>query len=709
MIFIHHCIKNQLIMSQDNNKNIIKKDIGLMKPGSVFGCRTFFGYKLDIVKSGIQKYLRRRELDKMIWNVVEMDLFSRLDDKNVKGIRSNLMNRIIVMFDEEMCFCDWSSFLKCSRLLEKWNNEGRNDSKKLILICKILVKSDMLRLASDVNGYYRKGVKCEFEKGSVNISKYVKQKDSSEIVKLFSRFVELFEERNEDFFYYSQEIYSKKENSAIRKFFGKGKRGSEYIIWEYLFDKCGDNKYLKECLKRRLEAFYVRNRKERHIFLINSLLLVYNKEKLDWNPEKMKIKEEVSDEEVCKYYNERKKLFYDDYVVDMHTSVGRKKGKSYKEFALEGSVVVNENKEWFVKKYRDNYINNKLNMKKKVKKGKKKKKVKKDVKKNVREDAMKFIKNKIVELVIMEKEDVNKAKENVININAVKCNIHKELREKLKKREVKNKSKIRMEKYKRIKKMRGSPEFDDLENGLEVVEGIDESKIKICTENTCGNKVMCFEYEGKIWKEGRKSMNYNRDYCVLDECKEVFGLEKIGMKRVLSNFRIEKVDKTKKSWVNNWHKVDIRDGYEKIVYCVMDKITPGIEIGKVKVMLKDRKILKEYVKIGVFRGIFRVSDFNGRNVLVKDENKLVSIDEGDIGKRLDILGGKGKHKWLVKMLNKDKKIINEILNELDGHLKKEIVVKKMVEYKFNDEMCNEILNNWKNLYSDLKSEGVEFE
>ena len=26
-----------------------------------------FGYKLDILKSGIQKYLRRRELDK--WNV----------------------------------------------------------------------------------------------------------------------------------------------------------------------------------------------------------------------------------------------------------------------------------------------------------------------------------------------------------------------------------------------------------------------------------------------------------------------------------------------------------------------------------------------------------------------------------------------------------------------------------------------------------------
>jgi hypothetical protein len=124
------------------------------------------------------------------------------------------------------------------------------------------------------------------------------------------------------------------------------------------------------------------------------------------------------------------------------------------------------------------------------------------------------------------------------------------------------------------------------------------------------------------------------------------------------------VDKSKKSWVNNWHKVEIKKGKEHIVYCVMEKVDPGIEIGKVKIMLKDRKILKEFVKIGVFRDIFRVSDFNGRNVLVKDENKLVSIDEGDIGKRLDILGGNGKHKWLIKELNKDKSIIKEIIYEL---------------------------------------------
>ena len=90
---------------------------------------------------------------------------------------------------------------------------------------------------------------------------------------------------------------------------------------------------------------------------------------------------------------------------------------------------------------------------------------------------------------------------------------------------------------------------------------------------------MCFEYDGKIWKESRKSMFYNRDYCVIDECKELFGLRKIGMERVLSNFRIEKIDKSKKSWKDNWHKVIIGEDEENVVYCVMNKIVT-IVIGK---------------------------------------------------------------------------------------------------------------------------------
>ena len=169
------------------------------------------------------------------------------------------------------------------------------------------------------------------------------------------------------------------------------------------------------------------------------------------------------------------------------------------------------------------------------------------------------------------------------------------------------------------------------------------------------------------------------------------------------------MDKSKKSWKDNWVLKYIKKDDEPVVYCIMDKIEPGTEIGKKKTdLLKSRKLLKEYVKIGVFRGIFRVSDFNGRNVLIKGETKLVSIDEGDIGKRLDILGG--RERWIVDKLNEDKSIINEIRDECFGTVGKcGLVVQKMKEYGFSDELCNEVINNWNNLKKDLENEGVEFD
>ena len=41
--------------------------------------RSFFGYTPHVLKSGIQKYGRRAEIEKGRWCLVEMDLFSMLE------------------------------------------------------------------------------------------------------------------------------------------------------------------------------------------------------------------------------------------------------------------------------------------------------------------------------------------------------------------------------------------------------------------------------------------------------------------------------------------------------------------------------------------------------------------------------------------------------------------------------------------------------
>jgi hypothetical protein len=641
-----------------------------------------------MLKSGMQKYLRRREFEKMTWCIMEIFKFElwaedEKEKKMCKGIISNLLNRIIVMMDEELLFCEVQNYLILRKFIEMFESDRKNGGKFLVLICRTLVNSRLLRRASDIRAYWDYRIRFGTEKDTVELSDE----------EYFNKFVECFERKDDECFKWMFKIFNGNKKGNVMRF---RRKDNIYMIWEYLFSrknvKCLNG--YKELLEYKLREFYKLNRGERFMFLVNSIDLVMKcdgKENVFVNIHISQILKELDkyEKDFVEMYN-YSMLYWniDDYAIDMHTSEGRKRGKNRKDFALEGSIVVNEDTEFYVEEWREFYVKEKLEnpvrSKKKRWEGKKKVEEKKDSEAEVAEIMLTLNPEKVEE----KKEEVKISREN-----------------------------IRKEKYKRIKKIRGKSNFDDLEKDLEFVDSktIDINKIKLCSDITCGNKVMCFEYDGKIWKEGRKSMNYNRDYCVLDECKEIFGLEKIGMKRVLTNFRIEKQDRTKKSWKDNWKMVswgptvgNNKDTKNKVVYCVMDKIEPGIEIGKAKEMLKDRKILKKFVKIGVFRGIFRVSDFNGRNVLIKNENKLVSIDEGDIGKRVDILGGNGKHKWLIKELNADKTIINEIINELNS-VSALYVVNKMKKYKFGDDLCKEVINNWNNLRKDLESEGIKFD
>ena len=59
-------------------------------------------------------------------------------------------------------------------------------------------------------------------------------------------------------------------------------------------------------------------------------------------------------------------------------------------------------------------------------------------------------------------------------------------------------------------------------------------------------------------------------------------------------------------------------------------------------------------------------------------------------------------------MNKDKSIINEIMIDICKYFDENFISMKMKEYKYNDLMIMEVLNNFKILKEDLESEGVEF-
>jgi hypothetical protein len=722
-----------------------KDNMQTLKKNSMIAYRTCFssvshhGYKLDVLKSGMQKYLRRKKLPEMIWCALEIfkfELWSESDTekKMAKGIITNMLNRIIVMMDEELLFIEVERYLVLRKLIENFDNDRKNGMKWLVYICHCLQDGKLSRHASDIRAYWDYRFRLDPENAG-NQKKYDKERLDEYGEKIddyhYEKFLDCFKKNDDGMHFWLFKIFNGGRKS--KKYVFRKKKENINKIWKMLFDLefVHYQKYNKGLVKKLLEYKFDefnknKTRGERFMFLVNCIELVRG------GPCRFFINE--------LYYNDLKEMYsgkkdegnalsvywtksceymqMDDYVVDMHTSQGRKAGKNRKDFALEGCVVVDENVEFLKKEWREYYILEKTLNPVRSKKKKEKKKKEKDETKNMSVKEMENEIKKIKEENVKIKEENDKLKKDIKFYFKKSENIKKEII-KVEAKTEKSREEIRKEKYKRIKKMRGKPDFDDLEKDLEFIDSkiIDVNKIKLCSDITCGNKVMCFEYEGKIWKEGRVSMNYNRDYCVLDECKNLFGLEKIEMKRVVANFRIEKKDRTKKSWKDNWKMVswgpcvgDNKDVKNKVVYCVMDKIEPGTEIGKNKKLLKDRKMLKEYVKIGVFRGIFRVSDFNGRNVLVKHGNKLVSIDEGDIGKRVDILGK--REKWLIEALNQDKSIIKEILEEINKAWNEEydcLVWSIMADYNFSKELIHEVTNNFKNLRKDLESEGVEFD
>jgi len=237
-----------------------------------------------------------------------------------------------------------------------------------------------------------------------------------------------------------------------------------------------------------------------------------------------------------------------------------------------------------------------------------------------------------------------------------------------------------------------------LNENLEFISMDDLEFVKLCSNTTCGGKAMCFvvKYEGKLFvlKEGRETMKFNYDYAMIDQCKSIFGLNSIGMKRIKSDKIIEKVNKKEKFWENNCHfknkpnvvysMMQLIDGQKLIDYRRM--------IGEKKV---DEKIWLEFMKIGLFRNIFMVSDFSQINVFIDKNGNLYSIDEHDVlGKREKIVGEKN-----IKIYQTFHNKIDEIFENLyqNKEEKKQFIMYIMQENLFEKEEIDRVLSNYETL------------
>jgi len=114
----------------------------------------------------------------------------------------------------------------------------------------------------------------------------------------------------------------------------------------------------------------------------------------------------------------------------------------------------------------------------------------------------------------------------------------------------------------------------------------------------------------------------------------------------------------------------------------------------------------ELLRIALFRGILRVTDFCLRNVLIDTDGSLVSIDEHELGKRKTIFGG-GRDGYLIKMFNESNQI-NKIMDDIYSNTseKLEVIRKQMKLHGFKDEEFVQVAYNFDDLKETARAEGL---
>lgn len=650
-------------------------NIGKIKCKGLFGGSiTYNGYSFNVLKSAIQKYIRRDELDKAIYCGIELDLYSLVGDKG-KAFRSNLINRLIVITCEEVSICNCMVALYINDLVNIWlaNRNEYNSiagQTSIIKIVSLLSGSRKCRIESDIKSAYFKSnrhihigfnydilSKINEYTDEGNIGLYMLEEGVEELQEVVDHIIDCVNSKRMDVFYWINKFYNYKglykgwedydikyEDDIKRRY---RRKGSQWILWEILYEYIlkNDKDEYRSLRKRLVDVYfewYKKLKSENVLYLINAYLIFIND--LDYNEDIdicEKILKDIKMEDVNKYYlinKENTKIEIDDYCVDMHCREGRDKGKTKKDFVKEGSYIKNEDKRFYDPKLREIY-------------------------------------EKLSEMEYNEKINYKKMKDK---------------NSKIVKKQVKNKLSKILEFNKDYLKDIIKYDFSDFKSKT------------LCMPVTCGGKVNCIScvYDGReyVLKEVNKDFNYGIDSLIVDECKELFGLKKIGLEIIKCDRIIRKKDKTNKYWNNNW-KILEKESY----YLKMNKFMDSKMLGELndEDILKNEELLKEYIKIGLFRGMFRVTDYNKRNVLINDKMELLSIDEMILFKKSSVLGIMSK-KYKTKLVYDNYKLIYDCVKEIK-EVDNDDLVKILIKY-LDEESMRKILEYKNNLLKDVLNE-----
>ena len=314
------------------------------------------------MKSALQKYLRRRESDKMVWCAAEMYSMQLLADNDkekraAKGIVTNLLNRLTVMMEEEQLFIDWAKFLRCRVWLRAFEEGGRTDFSMIYKTCITLCGGEILRLNSSIVWYWTRGKggrteACDCPQG--DISCVVGAEDGAWLARGGREYLRALAGCLME-----GDCRAYKWAHKLMGMGGKGKsrwrrREPIWAAWEVMCTIAKEGpRPLRACIEEKRLEFANKSRKGRHMWLSSAVSLVVHRERINWDEAQLKWDVVVGEDAVKALLYDRERMAIDDYAIDQHCHAGRQLGRGRAHFRKEGGMVVRPNTNYTVTGWRE--------------------------------------------------------------------------------------------------------------------------------------------------------------------------------------------------------------------------------------------------------------------------------------------------------------------------------------------------------------------
>ena len=343
-----------------------------------FDNKSINNFDFDVLKSGLQKSIRRCLVKDALWYAVELDSYT-IYGKEGEKYRTNMINRIKVIMLED-CF-NPNLILTIGKWIRDWET-CRKEEKSLKILMNIvfhLTSVPKCRLLEETNFYHIMDyIKNKYgdeyidlfvsvydwdEKVS-NIIRFLKEDEFKNkiLIMKISRFFYLLNRKESCCLFWLHKILE--ESTTVKRY---KRKGIEWLVWTLLFSLSNSkvsffNNFTKSQLNRKkllnlLFNFRKDKLREHHLFLQYAVQLFLKEDYICWDSEfdSNSINNEKV-EELYTYNSNKNKIDILDCVYDRHTSVGRQMGRGFKHFCKVSSVVKNKDPMFYNKRLRKLFI-----------------------------------------------------------------------------------------------------------------------------------------------------------------------------------------------------------------------------------------------------------------------------------------------------------------------------------------------------------------